>query len=65
MRSKKAENHPEFSLEPCEEHANRLVLPYSREALGTCYVSLEDFDNVEATFVTGLGIAIEVCDFRA
>ena len=65
MRSKKAENHPEFSLEPCEEHANRLVLPYSREALGASYLGLEDFDSVEAAFVAGPGIAIEVFDFRA
>lgn len=57
--------HAKTSLELCAQYNNRVVIPYAHEVIGACYVVLEDFEQAEAAFTSGLDLAIEDNDFRA
>ncbi len=57
--------HSKTSLDLCERHANRVVLPYTYEVLGACHVDLHNFECAKAAFVKGLDLAISDKDFRA
>ena len=57
--------HAQVALALCQEHDNRVVLPYAQEVIGACFVVVEDFEKAEAAFSNGLDLAIEDNDFRA
>ncbi|MBT8413070.1 MAG: hypothetical protein KJO30_01970 [Boseongicola sp.] len=57
--------HAETSLELCEKHANRVIVPYTLEVLGAFHVALGDFTKAEEAFSDGLDVAIKDRDFRA
>jgi len=57
--------HAQSALDLCEEHSNRVVVPYAQEVIGACFVGLGEWANANAAFTAGLDIAIEDHDFRA
>lgn len=57
--------HAETSLELCEKHDNRVIVPYTLEVLGAFHVAHGDFSKAEKAFSDGLDVAIKDRDFRA